>query len=435
MATTLPFRGLRYNTPQALDLALVTAPPYDVISPEEQDDLYQTHPYNIVRLILGKDEPNDDDHENRYTRAARHLKEWVDKDILVREQHPAFYLYEQEFTAGGHTHVRRGFIARVALEEFGEGSIYPHEQTFAGPKADRLKLLKATRTNLSQVMALHPDPRNEVAAVFDRLPLASPDLHVVDHEGVINRAWVVTDEAGAAEVTELMSSRPLFIADGHHRYSTALEYRRWLRSQGEQVGSHHPANFTSMMCISMSDPGLVILPNHRVLWNLPEINAEELEKVLAKHFNWTTFSGAEAVSGRMEDHLSNCENAALGIYLRGDQNGYVAELKDPAIMTRIVPDHSEAWRTLDVSVLHRLVLDRLLTSALGDLDDLKIDYMQRSGDAFDAVHEDGAAAAILVRPATMDQVQAIAAGGELMPQKATHFYPKILSGIVANPLD
>jgi uncharacterized protein (DUF1015 family) len=435
MAVILPFRGLRYNTTADLDLAMVTAPPYDCITPQQQDDLYDAHPYNIVRLILGRQSARDDDGVNQYTRAAALLKEWVDKGVLIREQRPALYLYEQEFTSGGRTAVRRGFVGRVVLEEFGGGSIFPHEETFAAAREDRLRLLKATSCNLSQVLALYADAGNEVMGVFDRFALATPDLLVVDDAGIVNRMWIVTDESAAAEVTELMHRRPLILADGHHRYLTALAYRRSLIEQGEKVTEHHPANTTSIMCVSTGDPGLAILPNHRVLTRLPQTSAAEIHDLLKSHFTWRKFVGAEATSGRMADHMAGKAKAAFGVYIRGDQAAYVATLRNGRAMDEVAPNHSAAWRRLDVAVLHGLVFKRLLAPRFGDADKLGIRYLPRATEAFDAVHEDGASLAFLVRPTKVSQVEAIAGSGELLPQKSTHFYPKLLSGLVMNPLD
>jgi len=435
MASLLPFRGLRYNTNRPLDLAMVTAPPYDCISPEMQQDLYRLHPYNVVRLIYGQQSESDTESDNRYTRAADCLKKWQAGGVLIREGHPALYLYEQEFTADGHTLIRRGFMARVALEEFGSGSIHPHEQTFSGPKEDRLSLLKATHVNLSQIFALYPDETNEVMSVFDRRPLARPDLVVTDHLGIINRMWVIPHEETAAEVSSLMHRRPLLIADGHHRYGTALNYRNYLRNRGEDVSGHHPANYTSIMCVSMSNPGLTIFPTHRVLDNPPGVDAKRMKAILASHFTWQEFTGAEAVSGRMAEHINAGDGVAFGIYIRGDQAAYVARLKDIGYMDKLAPDHSADWRRLDVAVLHRLVIERLLTDALGPLDDLQMRYVHLAGEAFDAVHEDGAAVAFLLKAPRIDQVETIAGSGELMPQKSTYFYPKLLSGLVMNPLD
>ena len=435
MATVLPFRGLRYSTTNPLDLAMITAPPYDCIDTEMQQSLYDSHPHNIVRLILGKTSSKDTPADNRYTRAAAEVKAWQEKNVLMREKHSALYLYEQEFTVAGRTRVRRGFVCRVGLEEFGSGSIFPHEKTFPKHVQDRFELLKASRVNMSQVCALYPDDTNEVMSIFDRLPLASPDLQVVDANGVVNRMWVVTNESAAAEVTSLMQRRPLFIADGHHRYTTALAYRRWLQEQGQHVSDHHPANFTSMMCISMSDPGLEIMPTHRVLENLPQVNAEQIQKILEPYFTWERFTGAEATSSRMHEHLVATPETDFGFYLRDDQDAYLATLKSGDIMKKLAPQQSAHWQQLDVAVLHCLVFDKLFSEAFGGMDKISIRYLHEDGEAFDAVHEQGATMAILVKAPTMEQVRLIAAGGEVMPQKSTYFYPKLLSGLVMNPLD
>ena len=227
-----PFRGIRYDMAQVGALSDVVAPPYDVIDPALQDRLYDASPYNIIRLELGRGEPGDGPEENRYTRAARFLKDWQRQGVLREDPHPALYLYEQTYEVEGRTHVRKGFIARVRLEAFGQGKVYPHEQTLSGPKADRLALFNATRFNLSPIFGLYPDTTAEVlqaveAGLRDRTP-----LEATDHLGVQNRLWPVLDQEAHTVVGGLMASRPIFIADGHHRYETGVKFRDDLAAAG-----------------------------------------------------------------------------------------------------------------------------------------------------------------------------------------------------------
>src|SRR3954451_5379926 len=243
MPDVRPFRGVRYDLTQVGELSDVVAPPYDVIDESLQERLYQASPYNIIRLELNRPEPNDSESENRYTRAAAFLRGWLRQGVLRTENHPAFYLYEQIFDIEGQTHTRKGFLARVRLEPFGQGQIFPHEQTLAGPKADRLALYQATGFNLSPIFGLYPDAENEVlraveAGLRDRTP-----LEATDHLGVVNRLWVVSDSRTQNAVKGLMASRPIFIADGHHRYETGLRYRESVAEAGKPLEADDPANF------------------------------------------------------------------------------------------------------------------------------------------------------------------------------------------------
>ncbi|MDP6380646.1 MAG: DUF1015 domain-containing protein, partial [Phycisphaerae bacterium] len=268
MASIRPFRGLRYNTRSPLDLALVTAPPYDCITTEQQNDLYRVHPHNIVRLILNRTTSSDSAGDNRYSRAAQLLRLWREGGILSQDEKPAVYIIEHEFDVEGKRYRREGFIARVGLEEPESRIVLPHEETFTGPKEDRLKLLRATDCNLSAVMSLFDDPAGAVmAALKQGLPHA-PDMQTVDGEGVVNRLWVQADPEVISVAQKLFASHSLYIADGHHRYETAAAYMKLLRESGREVGPEHPAASIMTFCIPMNDPGLVIQPTHRVIETL-----------------------------------------------------------------------------------------------------------------------------------------------------------------------
>ena len=433
MAAIRPFRAVRYNTRDPLSIALVTAPPYDCISPAEREELYRTHPHNIVRLILGREEDGDTAERNVYTRAADLLKKWLGGGVLVRDAQPALYLYQQEFEVEGAAYKREGFFARVRLEEFGAGRIFPHEQTMTGPREDRLRLLRATKANLSAVFGLYPDEANEVTAVFHAARMGEPLARTVDGAGIVHRLYACTDPGTVQRVVEAMADRPLYIADGHHRYETALLYRREAAGAGA-LPADHPANFVLMMCVSMSHPGLAILPTHRVLAGLADLTAAGLRAATQEHFDWTEFVGAEATSPRLMDHLKAIQGCAFGLWTRDASTAFVLRLRDPAVMDRLAADHSAAWRRLDVAILHRLIFETLLPKAVAKAADLKLAFVYLAKQAFDAVHEDGAQAAFLLRALPVSSLRDVAAAGERMPPKSTYFYPKILSGLVLNPL-
>jgi uncharacterized protein (DUF1015 family) len=435
MAAIRPFRALRYNTRDPLSVALVTAPPYDCISPELQDELYRLHPHNIVRLILGKDEPGDSPDCSKYTRAAESLERWIAGGVLVRDAESALYFYQQEFDIEGTTYVREGFFARVGLEPFGQGRIFPHEETMPGPKEDRLRLMRATRANLSAVFGLYPDETNAVTALFHHRGLGEPIARTADADGVVHRLFACTDAATLEAVARHLAERPLYIADGHHRYETALAYKKELEAAGEEVGPDHPAASVLMMCVSMHHPGLAILPTHRILSGLEDLTTDRLREATAEHFAWADLTGAEATSPRVSARLREAEGHAFGLWTRDTSGAFLLRLKDPHLMDRLAPDRSKAWRRLDVAILQKVLLEHDLPKAAKNAGTLRLSYVHLAQQAFDAVHEEGADAALVLRPLPVTSLQDVAAAGERMPAKSTYFYPKVLSGLVINPLD
>src|SRR5256885_9716613 len=285
MAEIRAFRAYRYDLGRVGTLSDVIAPPYDVIDPALQQALYDRSPYNVVRLILNKEEPTDTEANNRYTRAAGCLRDWQREDILVQDSARGLYVYHQEFEVEGQRFTRKGFMARVRLEPFGQGKIYPLEETLAGPKADRLKLFHATHMNLSQVFGLYPDEGGAVQKALDDVVARALPLEATDHLGVVSRLWPVSDQHAVSTVTGLMGPKPVFIADGHHRYETGLRYLEERRAAGEVRDAEAPANFILMMLVSMSDPGLVILPTHRLVSGLPaDLTADRLRAALSANF-------------------------------------------------------------------------------------------------------------------------------------------------------
>jgi uncharacterized protein (DUF1015 family) len=431
MPDVRPFRGIRYDMAQVGAMSDVVAPPYDVIDPALQDRLYQASPYNVIRLELNKGEAGDDAGSNRYTRAARFLRDWRRDGVLREDDRPALYVYHQTFQVEGRTHTRKGFLARVRLEPFGQGEIYAHEQTLSGPKADRLALFQATRFNFSPIFGLYPDPGAEVlraaeAGLRDRTP-----VEATDHLGVQNRLWPVDDPQTHTAVQGLMGSRPIFIADGHHRYETGLKLRDDLAASGALAGPDDPANFCMMMLVGMSDLGLLILPTHRLVTGLGHLTSDVLTGRLAAEFAVTPAGEGEAgARAAWEEIEAGGDQDVLGFGTVADGKWVTARLRSDAMMDRLAPEHSPDWRALGVSVLHELVLKTLLAP----LGSPSCRYVHLLDEVLTDVGRHGCDLACLVPPAGMGHVEAIASNLEKMPPKSTYFYPKLLSGLVLNPL-
>jgi len=427
------FRGIRYDLGHVGSLSNVVAPPYDVIDPDLQEDLYKRHPCNVVRLILNRQEPGDDEANNRYTRANRFLRNWQSEGVLFTEADPAVYVYHQEFAAGGQKHTRRGFMARVRLARFGEGNVFPHEYTMREPKIDRLMLTAVCRANLSQVFGLYPDPAGDAQDLLEAAIAQLTPIEASDHLGVVHRLWPVTDVEVISAVAALMGPKPIFIADGHHRYETACEYRDQIYDSG-QLRPDHPARFVLMMCVAMEDPGLVVLPTHRLFRGLPAITSQQLAARLGDCFTTRPAGqGAEIAGTVWEDVQTTGDQGTLAFYTQQDRQWVIAGLTEAgrAKLDEVASDHNERWRQLGVSILHRLVLRTLL--AAPDLPTPK--YVHSVEELLDALRTGEFPLAALVMPATVDDIRTVSLGGERMPAKSTYFYPKLLSGLVINPLE
>lgn len=427
------FRALRYDLGHVGSLSDVIAPPYDVIGPELQEQLYKRHPANCVRLILNREEPGDDERNNRYSRAAGFLKNWRNEGLLFSEPDPAIYVYHSRFDYAGETFNRRGFMARIKLERFGEGRIYPHEETMAGPKQDRLLLTRACKANLSQVFGLYPDSQSEAQELLEAAIAGKTPVEATDHLGVVHRVWPVYDVQTIARLAGLMGPKPIFIADGHHRYETACNYRDELAAAGP-LPANHPANYVLMMCVGMSDPGMIVLPTHRLFRGLPAIGSAELIKKLGDSFTTRIVGeGADLAQSVWEEIEYGGDQGTLGLYTAQDDRWVVAKVTDAgrARMAQLAADHSAAWQGLGVALLHRLVIDSLL--AAHDLP--KPRYVHLIEEVVQGLDSEEFPLAALVMPATVDHVRQISEHRERMPAKSTYFYPKLLSGLVFNPLE
>jgi uncharacterized protein (DUF1015 family) len=427
------FRALRYDLGHVGSLSEVVAPPYDVIDAKLQEDLYQRHPCNVVRLILNRIEPGDDESNNRYTRAKRFLKNWQSEGVLFTEADPAVYVYHQQFEFAGREYTRRGFMVRARLSRFGEGLVFPHEETMPGPKIDRLMLTAVCKANLSQIFGLYPDPDCEAQTLLEEAIGDAAPVEAVDHLGVVHRLWPVTDVSVVSAVAAAMGPKPIFIADGHHRYETACEYRDQVR-EGGVLDPEHPSNFVLMMCVAMEDPGLAVLPTHRLLTGVPELSAEELAGRLGDSFVCEPAGeGPEAAHALWQQIEAEGAQGTLALFTRKDNRWTLLRLTEAGRgrMADAAQDHAPQWQGLGVSLLHRLILQTLL-----GIEELpKPGYVHLVDEVVQGLASGEYPMAALVMPATVDHIRALSMQGERMPAKSTYFYPKLLSGLVINPLE
>lgn len=437
MAKLVPFRGLRYNLSRIDDPASVMAPPYDVISPALQDELYRRSPFNVVRLILGKTAEGDSEADNRYSRAAADFQQLQQEGILVRDAEPSLYLYDQEYPLEeGGSVVRRGFIALNRLEEFTSGVVKPHEKTLSGPRADRFNLLKACSAHFSPIFSLYADPCCVIETLTRKERERPPEIEVVDDDAVRHRLWRVTDPLIIRKAHDLLDSKPLFIADGHHRYEAAINYRNAMREKHPNFTGKETFNYVLMYFANMEDQGVTIFPTHRLLFGLPDFRLEPFLGALAEWFEIEArpLDPADAEARREVRRVLQEKGKAkrtLALFAGGRQIHYLS-LRDERVMdTFFDPKTSKALRTLDVSILHQLVLEKVLgITAEAQERQAHLKYVKNFDEPFEQVLAGKAQAAFLMNPTRMSEVRDVANAGEKMPQKSTYFYPKLLTGLV-----
>ena len=432
MADVRPFRGLRYRPGAAANLGELLAPPFDVISPETQRFLLQRHPANIVRLELGEKRPDDTTGDNRYTRAAATLSRWLAEGILAIDAEPSLYVYDQEFFQSGSLLRRRALFAAVRLEPWKEGIVLPHEHTMTAPKEDRLQLLRRCRTSFSPVFALYRDPDGALRSAVGEVDGTAPLARAREPGGERHTLYGLTDEATVGAIRDLFQDRTLYIADGHHRYETALAYRDERRTSGWT--GEEPENFAFMALTAAEDAGLEVLPFHRLvrLATVPADLTDRLDGPFAVEDLGPARAGhplRDALSRLSEEGKKGPAYVAVG---PGPSRLRLLRPRDPdALAASLPPGTPPAWRTLDVALLQYAVLDGLLgidaaRLASGDA----LEYTADGAEALEAVASGRAPLAFLVNPTPVEQILAVADAGERMPQKSTFFYPKLATGLV-----
>lgn len=435
MANISPFRGTRYDAAKAGSLSKVIAMPYDRIRHGLQDDYYNRSEHNICRVIKGREYSTDSEGDDTYSRAAQAWGDWVNAGVVVEDQDRAIYAYNQVFDMGGNEFVRRGFVAMVELEDYESGGVRPHERTHDGPKADRLKLLKATNTHFGQIFQLYCDDENTLADLLAEHTTGKPlaQAGIPEQPGVTHKLWAVTDPTTIAAVQETMAGRALFIADGHHRYETALNYRNAvLREWTGGINGHGP-RYAMMTLVGMSDPGLTVLPTHRVLHSVQGFDIKRLTTGLAAYFKVDALDSLEQMQLKLRVAKSSHKNG-YGLYCGGKY--WYFELKPADTMAQFCPKQSSAWRSLDVAVLHEIVLERILNiSKQAQAAKTNISYEREVEMVLKLVDDGSHQAAVFMNPTKLEQIREVAGGGEVMPQKSTDFYPKMVSGMVSCQVD
>jgi uncharacterized protein (DUF1015 family) len=427
-----PFRAWTYARSDA-DISTLCAPPYDVISEEQRRELLGRDPHNVVALELPEGTLDPEIPGNRYETGAVRWKEWRDQGVLVRDTETTLYVLEQRYTRGGTPIRRRAFIAEVKLHAFDEGIVLPHERTLPKALGDRYRLTEATAANLSQVFGLYQDPDKTTGVVFERAMGDEPVMRATDADGVESVVWAVTDPALIATLTESLADSRIFIADGHHRYTVALAYRDMRRGVDAAAGrtlEDPDYDYVMMALVNMDDPDLVVLPTHRVADAPQGLEPSAFYEALAAHF---VISDPEP--GDPARALDGHDRPAFLVKTRADTEPRLAVLRKDVDLDTVIPaQRSRAWKELDVTVLLELVLDPML-----DIHPDRPETLERLHFVKDA-HETLAMASdhdavFVVRPTRMDQMRAVSLAGDVMPQKSTYFYPKLLSGLVLRGMD
>jgi uncharacterized protein (DUF1015 family) len=428
MAVIAPFSGLRYDLARVGDPSRVLAPPYDVISDAQRLELEARHPQNVVRLELPRG-----DGDAKYANAAALLDAWIAEGILRRDQRPALYRYEQTFRfppGDGTLYVRKGFFTLVKLEPFASRVVLPHEHTLSAPKEDRRKLMRSTRTHISQVFGLYRDPQGASEKALGIGESAPPLLDGTTADGCRHRLWAVTDPQAIARVAAVLRDKQILIADGHHRYETMVALRDELRPAGRAPG-RSGADWGAMFLARAEDPGLLVLPTHRLVSNLPNWSRDALRVGAAKAFDVTR--GPERDAAAIEARLARAERVTFAVRMSGERETTWLALKPNADLSSLGPP---ALRTLDVTVLHGIVLGPLLgIDASAMAKQSYLGYTHDTTEALGAVERGGVQAAFLMNATKVEQVLQACEAGFVLPQKSTYFQPKLATGLVMYRID
>ncbi len=416
-----PFKALQYDTAVAGRWETLCCPPYDVVSPQEQRILEAQNPYNAIQL----ERPLGDD---PYADAAARLTKWQAEGILRETATPAYYMMQMDFTVAGQPYTLRGFTARVALSPFSEGHILPHEETLSHAKADRLALLEAAQCSFSAIYGLYQDANQTVTTLLTHIADRTPDAHFETRDAVTHRLWRIDDPAHCDTITRALATQQIFIADGHHRYETALNYRQTLRDKGVVVDEHHPANYCMMTLVALDHTGLVVFPTHRVITGAAPDAPEKLLKAMQAVCDTITLPSLSDVPAAL--------HAAEGaIILYHNKVATVLTPRNKQAMLDLLPQQSDAYRSLTVAVLHTMMLaPHFGITAENMAKQENLTYTRDWQEAVSLVDTGAGQCAFLLSPTRVSQIRDVSLAGEKMPQKSTYFYPKLITGLLFNPL-
>jgi uncharacterized protein (DUF1015 family) len=437
MAEIRPFRMVHYNGKCSSELDKLITPPYDVISPREQESFYEAHQFNMIRLVLGKQFPQDTDRDNKYARAAATLQQWLSQGVLVRSDRPGLTVYRMEFDEpeGGRRQLD-GIVALVKVDDYGRGKVLPHEKTYKGPKVDQLNLMRHCRAHITPIHGLFDDPDNVVIDEYTKIMRSAPEQEATDTNGTIHKTWTLYDEDAISRIVTRLADKSIFIADGHHRYETALAYKNELRAAcaaSDGAGDH-----VMMFLTSMTHPGLTILAAHRLVKGLREVDVPLLLSKLDPYFFHEELcfrqSNREEVSQRLIDRIWSYSEIGgkFGMVVRGEECFQLLRLKDfSAIEPLMDPSIPQNLRGLDVTILREIIIGR----GLGlDKDNAEghIEYTPLISEALERVLSGEVQVSFILNPTRVDQMRAAAELGHKLPHKSTYFFPKLSSGLVLN---
>lgn len=412
-----PFKGIRYNPDKIEKIDDVICQPYDQISNKMERDYKNKNPYNFVRLVLTK-YAEGHDRSREYRDAKKFVDQWLAENIFTIDEKPAMYPYLQEFTLHGNQHIRKGFICLVRLEELGKGNILPHEKTLSKPKADRLNLLNITKKDFEPIFLLYTDPDNSVNTILEKTCQEDPLVQVTDDKNVVHKVWRLDAPQTIEKISQTLKKSIFVIADGHHRYETGFTY---MTEQGTQ-SQDHPANYKMVTLVNIEDPGLVILPTHRLIQNLPDFELTTFLEKIEPYFNIK-----KTTKENILQDLKAAEARAFGFY--SAQTSYILTLKKPAVMKKFLPDRSKEYQTLDVAILHTLLIEDVLGIAPEKIED-HVRYERGFETAIRRIDNGEFQFVFFMNPTRPEQVKEVAQKKERMPQKSTDFFPKLISGLV-----
>ncbi len=435
MADIRPFRGTHYNGALIKDWASVICAPYDIIPPQLQAELYLRSEYNFIRLEFGRELPQDTTTDNRYTRAKATLEQWLRQGVLETDKVPAIYLHDQYFTYQGKEYKRRGLIVRVRLEEWDKMVIRPHEGTMAEPKSDRSSLLWTLQANTSPVLALFADEKQQIARLLAAREQNKPMISSRAMDGERHQVWAITEPGIIDKISASLATRPLYIADGHHRYESALAYRRDKTARSPAVSGDEAFNYVMMELVDFVDPGLLILPPHRLVRGIAKSTLNELTTRLAAFFDIDKLPlNTPGLWARVEDLLAKANDVRLALFGLEPGQLFILSLRDPSAVSQMMPHfHSDLYKRLAVSIIDHIIMEKLLVMG-ADKEKLTLAYSYDQQDAISRVLVQEYQLALLLSPVRVEVIKAIADAGDKMPRKSTYFYPKLPSGLVFNRL-
>lgn len=424
MALIKGFQGMRY-TPKAGAIADLVCPPYDIISPEQRDELLARSPYNLVQLELPQG-------EDRYRQANELYRKWMADGILKQDDTDSIYIYEMSFIVNNIRRSVKGMICAVRLEEFEDRVILPHEYTLSKAKNDRFDLLSTAKASFSQIYSMYTDEEQTTRTRIEAVSQGAPDIEFTDADAVTHRLWCVTDQAQIAAFTAEFADRQLFIADGHHRYETALNYRRKIMAETPDFSPEHPANYTCMFLVDMECDGLVVFPTHRMLANIGEFHEQDVLEKINQYFSFDRRNDLTAIEKDLQD---GWDSHAMALYT-GKDYYYRLTFDDVELVRELLADMSESFCNLDVTILHTLILNKVFGITKADLaKQTKITYTRSIDEALSLVKKGKQECAFFLNPTRVDQIKDVAKAGDKMPQKATYFYPKLITGLVFMKFD